>query len=158
MLTGMRWYRKLHCAVGNLRHTGNGGSGSRHHHNGKLREKTPILEREWVRPGTHIIAVGADMEGKQELDASLFHGAKIVVDNLSQCISRGETQNPLRQGLIRPGDIHCEIGRILLGQRPGRESDEEITIFDTTGMAVQDNVTAAKNLPGSSCTEARRVL
>lgn len=106
--------------------------------------KAPIIKREWVCPGTHIIAVGADMEGKQELDASLFDGAKVVVDNLSQCLSRGETQNPLRLGIIKPDDIHCEIGQILLGQKLGRESDEELTIFDATGMAVQDNVTAAK--------------
>lgn len=106
--------------------------------------KAPIIKREWVRPGTHIIAVGADMEGKQELDASLFDGARVVVDNLSQCLTRGETQNPLRLGIIKPEDIHCEIGQILLGEKPGRENDEELTIFDATGMAVQDNVTAAK--------------
>ncbi len=106
--------------------------------------KSPIIKKEWIRPGTHIVAVGADMEGKQELDPELFRGARIVVDNLRQCISRGETQNPLRQGVITPEDIHCEIGQILLEQKPGRESDTCVTIFDTTGMAVQDNVTAAK--------------
>ena len=106
--------------------------------------KTPIIMREWVNPGTHIIAVGADMEGKQELDAALFDGAKIVVDNMNQCITRGEAQNPLKLGVIKPEDIHCEIGQILLGKKSGRENDKEITIFDTTGMAVQDNVTAAK--------------
>ena len=105
--------------------------------------KAPVVKKEWVRPGTHIIAVGADMEGKQELDAALFAGAKIVVDNRAQCTTRGETQNPLKQGIIRPEDIHCEIGEILLGNKPGRTNDSEITIFDTTGMAVQDNVTAA---------------
>lgn len=106
--------------------------------------KAPVVKREWVRPGTHIIAVGADMEGKQELDASLFDNAKIVVDNRSQCITRGETRNPILQGVILPKDVHCEIGQILLGEKPGRENDLEITIFDTTGMAVQDNVTAVK--------------
>lgn len=106
--------------------------------------KSPLLKEEWIRPGTHIIAVGADMEGKQELDAGLFRGAKIVVDNLRQCMTRGETQNPLRQGVIATEDIHCEIGNILLGEKPGRENDTELTIFDTTGMAVQDNATAAK--------------
>jgi len=109
----------------------------------------PIVEKAWVRPGAHIIAVGADMEGKQELDAALFQGAKIVVDNRSQCMTRGETQNALRRGLIRQDEIHCEIGEILLGQKPGRENDTEITIFDTTGMAVQDNVTAAKIYTGA---------
>lgn len=106
--------------------------------------KSPLVMREWIRPGTHIIAVGADMEGKQELDAELFRGAKIVVDNIRQCITRGETQNPLRLGVITPENVHCEIGQILLGEKPGRESDTELTIFDTTGMAVQDNATAAK--------------
>lgn len=106
--------------------------------------KAPLIKKEWIRPGTHIIAVGADMEGKQELDADLFAGAKIVVDNLNQCITRGETQNPLKQGIIKVDEIHCEIGQILLGQKPGRENDNEITIFDTTGMAVQDNVTAVQ--------------
>ncbi len=106
--------------------------------------KSPIIKKEWVLPGTHIIAVGADMEGKQELDPPLFDGSKIVVDNLNQCITRGETQNPLKSGVIKKEDIHCEIGQILLGQKSGRENKSEITIFDTTGMAVQDNETAAK--------------
>jgi alanine dehydrogenase len=106
--------------------------------------KSPIVKREWVRPGTHIIAVGADMEGKQELEASLFQNARIVVDHIDQCITRGETQNPLRYGLIEETNIDCEIGQILLGSKNGRIDDQEITIFDMTGMAVQDNITAAK--------------
>jgi alanine dehydrogenase len=103
-----------------------------------------LIKRDWIRPGTHIIAVGADMEGKQELDSLLFKEAKIVVDHLEQCSLRGELQNPLRQGVIRREDIHCEIGQILLGKKNGRETDDEITIFDMTGMAIQDNVTALK--------------
>ena len=106
--------------------------------------KSPIVKREWVRPGTHIIAVGADMEGKQELEATLFQNARIIVDHIDQCITRGETQNPLRFGLIEETDIDCEIGQILLGFKKGRTNDQEITIFDMTGMAVQDNITAAK--------------
>ncbi len=103
----------------------------------------PFVEKSWIRPGTHIVAVGADMEGKQELDAALFAGAKIVVDSIAQCTSRGETRNAIEQGVIAPKDIHAEIGEILLGKKPGRENAQEITIFDTTGMAVQDNLTAA---------------
>jgi ornithine cyclodeaminase/alanine dehydrogenase len=72
--------------------------------------RTPVIKREWVRPGAHIIAVGADMEGKQELDVSLFQGAKIVVDNRDQCITRGETRNPLKSGIIDKADIYAEIG------------------------------------------------
>ena len=106
--------------------------------------KSPIVKQEWVRPGTHIIAVGADMEGKQELEATLFQNARIVVDHIDQCITRGETQNPLRFGLIEETDIDCEIGQILLDSKKGRTNDQEITIFDMTGMAVQDNITATE--------------
>lgn len=104
----------------------------------------PLIRQDWVSPGTHIIAVGADMEGKQELDPMLFQGAKIVVDSLSQCRVRGEIQNPLHLGIISEERIHGEIGQILAGEKAGREKDSEITIFDLTGMAVQDNFTAAK--------------
>lgn len=104
----------------------------------------PLIRQDWVSPGAHIIAVGADMEGKQELDPMLFRDARIVVDSLSQCKIRGEVQNPLRLGIIKEACVHGEIGQILLGKISGREKDSEITIFDLTGMAVQDNVTAAK--------------
>ena len=83
------------------------------------------------------------MEGKQELDAALFGGAKVVNDSVEQCVSRGETRNAIARGVIGREDIHAEIGEILLGRKAGRENAEEITIFDTTGMAIQDNLTAA---------------
>lgn len=68
----------------------------------------------------------------------------IICDSISQCIERGETRNALEAGVIRPCDITGEIGEILTGEKTGRTSPEEITIFDTTGMGVQDNVTALK--------------
>lgn len=105
--------------------------------------RKPIVKAAWVRPGTHIIAIGADMEGKQELDPEIFIGAKIVVDSISQCILRGDTQNPIKAGLISKDDIHGEIGEILLGYKSGRCSEDEITIFDSTGMSIQDITTAA---------------
>ncbi len=104
--------------------------------------KNSIVQDEWISPGTHIIAIGADMEGKQELDSKIFSHAKIVVDNIQQCVHRGETQNPIREGIITEKDLHGEIGEILLGTKLGRESNEEITIFDSTGMSIQDNITA----------------
>jgi ornithine cyclodeaminase/alanine dehydrogenase len=64
--------------------------------------------------------------------------AKIVVDSLKQCRVIGETQHALKQGLIQETDIHAEIGEILLGKKIGRENEEEITLFDSTGLAVQD--------------------
>lgn len=104
--------------------------------------KNSIVQDEWISPGTHIIAIGADMEGKQELDSKIFSHAKIVVDNIQQCVYCGETQNPIREGIITEKDLHGEIGEILLGTKLGRESNEEITIFDSTGMSIQDNITA----------------
>ncbi|MCI7147466.1 MAG: ornithine cyclodeaminase family protein [Firmicutes bacterium] len=103
-----------------------------------------LVPAELVKPGMHIVAVGADMDGKNEWDPEIFAGAKIVNDSIAQCISRGETRNPLMAGVIKQEDIYCEIGQLLTGERAGRESYEEITIFDTTGMGIQDNVTAMK--------------
>jgi ornithine cyclodeaminase/alanine dehydrogenase len=102
------------------------------------------VEAEWVKPGTHIVAIGTDQRGKQELDPELFRNAKIFVDSLSQCTEKGETWHPLNKSIITKDDIHGEIGEVLLGRKPGRESDNEITIFDSTGMAIQDNTTANK--------------
>lgn len=108
------------------------------------RGKGPLVEASWVKPGTHIVAIGTDMKGKQELDPEIFRHAKIVNDSISQCIEKGETWHPLNEKIISLDDIHGELGEILLGSKPGRESDEEITIFDSTGMAIQDNTTAEK--------------
>jgi alanine dehydrogenase len=108
------------------------------------RGKGPLVEAAWVRPGTHIVAIGTDQQGKQELEPEIFRNAKIVNDSIEQCIEKGETWHPLDQKIIAKSDIHGEIGEILLGKKPGRENDEEITIFDSTGMAIQDNTTAYK--------------
>ncbi|MGN0659837.1 MAG: ornithine cyclodeaminase family protein [Emergencia sp.] len=103
-----------------------------------------LADSSLVRPGMHIVAVGADMEGKNEWDPEIFRNARIVNDSIAQCISRGETRNALVKGIIREEDIYGEIGEILAGKKAGRQSDEEITIFDTTGMGIQDNVTAMR--------------
>uniref|UniRef100_UPI0009BCA2F0 ornithine cyclodeaminase family protein n=1 Tax=Ensifer aridi TaxID=1708715 RepID=UPI0009BCA2F0 len=108
------------------------------------RGKGSLVEADWVKPGTHIVAIGTDQRGKQELDPELFRNAKIIVDSISQCTEKGETWHPLNKNIIARDDIHGEIGEVLLGRKPGRESDDEITIFDSTGMAIQDNTTASK--------------
>jgi alanine dehydrogenase len=108
------------------------------------RGKGELVEADWVKPGTHIVAIGTDQRGKQELDPELFRNAKIIVDSITQCTEKGETWHPLNRSIITKDDIHAEIGEVLLGRKPGRESDEEITIFDSTGMAIQDNTTASK--------------
>jgi ornithine cyclodeaminase/alanine dehydrogenase len=103
-----------------------------------------LVEAGWVKPGTHIVAIGTDQRGKQELEPEIFRDAKIVTDSTDQCIEKGETWHPLDKKIIARDRIHAEIGEILLGRKPGRERDDEITIFDSTGMAIQDSTTSAK--------------
>lgn len=105
--------------------------------------KEYLVDSELVKPGIHIVAVGADMAGKNEWDPKIFKNAKVVNDSIRQCVTRGETRNAIVAGIIKEEDIYAEIGELIAGEKPLRESDDEITIFDTTGMAVQDNVTAA---------------
>lgn len=106
--------------------------------------KKYFLDQSLVKSGMHIVAVGADMAGKNEWDPRIFKGAKVVNDSIAQCVSRGETRNAIINGIIKETDIYAEIGQLLAGEKPLRENEDEITIFDTTGMAIQDNVTAVK--------------
>ncbi|MBS7645904.1 MAG: alanine dehydrogenase [Candidatus Bathyarchaeia archaeon] len=101
-----------------------------------------IVEDEWVEEGTHINAIGADAPGKQELDPRTLKRARIVVDDWEQACHSGEVNVPLSQGLISKEDIYGELGEIVCGVKGGRESAQEITIFDSTGLAVQDVATA----------------
>lgn len=101
-----------------------------------------LVDSWMVKPGMHIVAVGADMAGKNEWDPQIFKDAKIVNDSISQCVTRGETRNAIINSVISEEDIYAEIGELLAGEKPLRERDDEVTIFDTTGMAIQDNVTA----------------
>ena len=100
--------------------------------------KKAMVMDEWIEDGMHINAFGADGPGKQELDQNIMKRAKIVVDSLKQCRVIGEIQHALKQGLIQENDVYAEIGEILLGNKKGRETEEEITLFDSTGLAVQD--------------------
>lgn len=104
--------------------------------------KGPLFQKEWVKPGTHIAAIGSDMPDKQELPVDLFINAKVVCDSKQLCVKNGETHHAVEEGIITLDEVYAEIGEILLGQKAGRESEEEITIFDTVGMAIQDNVMA----------------
>jgi ornithine cyclodeaminase/alanine dehydrogenase-like protein (mu-crystallin family) len=94
-----------------------------------------------VAPGTHINAFGADTRGKQELDPALVARSRLVVDYLPQAREIGESQHAFRSGLI--AGVHAELGEILAGTKPGRSNAEEITIFDATGIALQDLAVAA---------------
>ena len=101
----------------------------------------PIVKAGWVSPGTHIAAVGADKKGDQELESKLLKGARIFVDDIRQCRTDGEINVPLSEGVITEADIAGEIGEVIIGKKDGRTSDDEITIFDSTGIALQDSAT-----------------
>jgi len=98
----------------------------------------PLLRAAWIRPGTHITAVGSDTAEKQELDAAILAKAdRVVVDSLSQSALRGEVFKAVGAGLIRRGDL-VELGRVISEEKFRRASDDEITVADLTGVAVQD--------------------
>jgi ornithine cyclodeaminase len=100
--------------------------------------RAPLLLRDQLRPGIHITAVGADSPGKQELDPLILRRAEVVVaDSLSQCVERGEMAHALRSRCVRPDDV-VELGALIAGMAPGRVSDEDISVADLTGVAVQD--------------------
>lgn len=97
-----------------------------------------ILQSEWIKPGTHITAIGADTTGKQELDEALLVRAdKIVVDSLSQCVAHGEVHKAVKAGLISNEKL-IELGQVIAQPNIGRTANEQITIADLTGIAVQD--------------------
>jgi alanine dehydrogenase len=97
-----------------------------------------FLSRGDVRPGTFVAAVGADSQGKQELDPALVASATLVVDVLEQCAEIGELQHALAAGLMTRADVHAELADVVAGRRPGRTRPEEITVFDSSGTALED--------------------
>ncbi|MFV2093681.1 MAG: ornithine cyclodeaminase family protein, partial [Hyphomicrobiales bacterium] len=97
----------------------------------------PLMMREWVKPGTHIACMGTDTRGKQELDPVLVAGARVFTDEIAQSISIGETQHAIAAGLIAQTDI-TPIGDVINKTHPGRTTDDEITLFDGTGVGLQD--------------------
>ena len=100
--------------------------------------RTPVVAREWVSPGTHINAIGADAAGKQELAPAILSAAKVVVDDWAQASHSGEINVALAQGELTPEQIYGSLGDIVAGKKPGRLAPEEITVFDSTGLIIQD--------------------
>ena len=105
--------------------------------------RQPLLRSVDVRPGTFVAAVGADNPQKQELDLALMAQSKIVCDMLEQCAVMGDLHHALDAGVVTRANVHAELGEVVAGKKPGRESEEEIIIFDSTGMALQDVAAAA---------------
>jgi alanine dehydrogenase len=100
--------------------------------------ESPIVDREWVGDHTHINAIGADAVGKHEHDDRTLRDAKLVIDDYEQCTHSGEINVPWSDGLLGDDDIYGELGAIVAGDLAGREPDDGITLFDSTGLAIQD--------------------
>ncbi|MGB9763759.1 MAG: ornithine cyclodeaminase family protein [Candidatus Saccharicenans sp.] len=106
--------------------------------------RQPIVRAEWLSPGAHLTAMGSDGPEKQELYPEVLARAdKIFCDSITQCRRLGEVHHALEAELVQEEKITGELGEIILGQKPGRESDQEITVADLTGLGVQDAAVAS---------------
>lgn len=103
---------------------------------------SPILKAEHVRPGTHLACMGTDTKGKQEIEAELLASASVFSDEIAQSVTIGEAQHAVEKGLMTADRI-IEIGAVINGDHPGRQSAEEITLFDGTGVGLQDLAVAS---------------
>ncbi|MFC7157828.1 ornithine cyclodeaminase family protein [Halomarina halobia] len=102
----------------------------------------PIVDREMVGTYTHINAMGADAKEKQEIDEELLLDAKLIIDDYDQCTHSGEINVPWNKGYLTDKDIYAELGEIVIGSKPGRTTEDTVTVFDSTGLAIQDIATA----------------
>ncbi|TVS05186.1 MAG: ornithine cyclodeaminase family protein [Rhodobacteraceae bacterium] len=103
----------------------------------------PIVKDAHVRPGTHLACMGTDTKGKQEVEAALLGRASVFTDEVAQSVSIGEAQHAVAAGFLAEDTI-VEIGAVINGAHPGRASAEEITLFDGTGVGLQDLAVASK--------------
>jgi alanine dehydrogenase len=98
--------------------------------------REPIVDS--VADGTHVNAMGADAAGKHEIADAVLQHATLVIDDHAQCTHSGEINVPWSAGLLSDADIHAELGDVVAGTAPGRTADDEVTLFDSTGLAIQD--------------------
>jgi alanine dehydrogenase len=105
--------------------------------------RIPFLGPSDVSPGTFFAAVGSDSSDKQELDPRILASAKVVTDSLDQCAEIGELHHALASGAMKKSDVYAEISELVAGRKPGRSTSEEVTLFDSTGTALQDVAAAA---------------
>jgi len=108
----------------------------------------PYVKAEWVRPGTHLSCIGADVSGKEEVEAELFRTARVFGDDEGQCLSVGECEIPYQTGIL--SGLRGEIGAVMAGAIPGRMDMDDITIFDSTGIALQDLASLADILAAAT--------
>jgi len=99
--------------------------------------RSPIVRDEWIHEGTHINAIGADAPGKEELDPAILRRAQVFVDDPAQAVHSGEINVPISTGLFREADIAGTLGEVVIGKKQRRDPSA-ITVFDSTGLAIQD--------------------
>jgi alanine dehydrogenase len=116
--------------------------------------ESPIVERAWLGEHTHVNAIGADAAGKHEHDDQTLLDAKIVIDDYEQCTHSGEINVPWSEGVLSDDDIYGEIGAIVAGDIPGREAADGLTLFDSTGLAIQDVGAAHVAYEGARAADA----
>lgn len=104
--------------------------------------RKPIIKSEWIGPGMHINAIGADAKGKEELEPAILKKAKVIVDDGIQAMHSGEINVPIAKKIIKETDIYADLGEIIAGKKKGRASKDEITVFDSTGVAIGDVLVA----------------
>jgi alanine dehydrogenase len=114
--------------------------------------ESPIVPRDAVGAHTHINAIGADAAGKHELDDDILLDAKVVIDDYEQTTHSGEINVPWSQGILDDDDIYGSVGEVVTGEKPGRVDGDGITVFDSTGLAIQD--VAAAHVAYEHATEA----
>jgi alanine dehydrogenase len=114
--------------------------------------RKPVVMHEWVHDGTHINAIGADAPGKEELDPLILQRAKVFVDDRPQAIHSGEINVPIAKGLFHAHDIAGTLGEVVVGVK-GRRRPDEVTVFDSTGLAIQDLAIAQLAMAGGKWTE-----
>lgn len=103
-----------------------------------------LIKKEWVKEGTQFSLMGACMEGKQEIDENIFKDALVYADDINQCIKSGESQTAFKNNII--SKFNGEIGDVIQNKNKGRMSKEDITIFDSTGLFIQDLATSIEIL------------
>jgi alanine dehydrogenase len=100
--------------------------------------QSPIIRKEWIKPGTHINAVGADAPGKQELDPSIIKESIVVVDDIKQASGSGEINVLVQKGMYSVSEVYGTLAEVVAGKKKGRAHNNDVTVFDSTGIAVED--------------------
>jgi alanine dehydrogenase len=114
--------------------------------------RKPVVMHEWIHDGTHINAIGADAPGKEELDPLILKRAQVFVDDRPQAIHSGEINVPITKGLFHAHDIAGTLGEVVVGVK-GRRRPDEVTVFDSTGLAIQDLAIAQLAMAGGKWIE-----